>query len=390
MTGAGSPRQGEAPLVFLIAGEESGDALGAALMRALKQRLPGVNFAGVGGQRMQGLGLRSIFPIETIQLHGLAEVLTRLPELVRRIRSTADEVVGANPDVLVLVDAPAFNLRVARRVRARAPAIPIIDYVSPAVWAWAPWRAGRMRPHVDHLMAILPFEPEVHRRLGGPPTTFVGHPVSERLPVLRGERRDGRAASGRPVLLVLPGSRASEIRRLMDRFGQAVGLVASARPGIEIILPAVPALADEIRARAAEWPVAPHIVVGEEEKLAAFRRADAALAASGTVTLELALAGVPMVVAYRVDPFLRILKPLLMARSVVLANLISGENAIPEFLDSRATPPNLAAALLPLLSDTPERQRQLASFAELERRMDLGGAVPSDRAAAIVVDAMRR
>lgn len=392
MSAPGPAPDGGGRVVFLIAGEESGDLLGAGLMRELARRLGRVTFRGVGGARMAAEGLASIFPIETIQLHGLSEVLLRLPDLRRRIAATADAVVKADPDVLVAIDSPAFSLRVAKRVRRLNPRVPIVDYVSPSVWAWAPWRARRMRPFVDQLMAILPFEPEVHRQLGGPPTTYVGHPLTERLDRLRPgpTERASPGAGERPVLLVLPGSRRSEVGRLMQRFGETVKLVVDRIGPLEVVLPAVDALADDIRARAAGWPVQPAIVTGEEAKYTAFRRASAALAASGTVTLELALSGVPMVVAYRVDIFLRALKPLLRARSIVLANLIAGENAIPEFLDDDATPENLAGALLPLLQDTPERARQLAAFDEIERRMRLTEGTPSSRAADIVIAAMRR
>ena len=383
---------GSGRVVFLIAGEESGDLLGAGLMRELAGRLGRVTFRGVGGTRMAAEGLASMFPIEMIQLHGLSEVRLRLPDLRRRIAATADAVVEADPDVLVAIDSPAFSLRVAKRVRRLNPRIPIVDYVSPSVWAWAPWRARRMKPFVDHLMAILPFEPEVHRQLGGPPTTYVGHPLTERLGRLRPgpTERASPVAGERPVLLVLPGSRRSEVGRLMQRFGETVKLVVDRIGPLEIVLPAVDALADDIRARAAGWPVQPAIVTGEDAKYAAFRRAKAALAASGTVTLELALSGVPMVVAYRVDIFLRALKPLLRAKSIVLANLIAGENAIPEFLDDDATPENLAGALLPLLQDTPERTRQVAAFDEIERRMRLTEGTPSSRAADIVIATMKR
>lgn len=380
------------PSVFIIAGEESGDLLGASLMRELDRRFAGdVRFLGVGGRRMEQLGLRSLFPMEKIALHGLGEVLVRIPDLVARIRDTAEAVVEADPDVLVLIDAPGFNLRVARRVRGRAPKIPIVDYVSPSVWAWAPWRARRMAPHVDRLLAILPFEPEVHRRLGGPPTAYVGHPLTERIAELRpreGERQD-LTPGMRPVLLVLPGSRRTEVRRLMDRFGRAVALVQSKVGPLDVVLPAVDHLADEIRARAATWPVKPTIVLGETAKLAAFRSAHVALAASGTVTLELALARVPMVVAYRVDIFLRVMKPLLQAKSIVMANLIAGTNAVPELLDGDTAPEKLAAALLPLFRDSPERRRQLAAFDEIDRRMGLPDGTPSGKAADAVVSAMR-
>lgn len=381
-----------AATVFVIAGEESGDVLGASLMRELDRHFGGhVRFLGVGGRRMEALGLRSMFPMEKIVLHGLSEVLVRAPDLLRRIRTTADAIVEADPDILVLIDCPGFNLRVARRVRRLAPAIPIVDYVSPSVWAWASWRAKGMAPSVDRLLAILPFEPEVHRRLGGPPTTYVGHPLTERLADLEprpGERRPlGPGVT--PTLLVLPGSRRSEVRRLTARFGEAVSLVKARVGALDVVLPAVDHLADEIRARVAAWPVKPTILLGETAKLAAFRSAHVALAASGTVTLELALARVPMVVAYRVDIFLRTFKSFLQAKSIVLANLIAGENAIPELLDGDTAPEKLAAALLPLFRDSAERRRQLAAFDEIERRMRLPEGTPSGKAAEMVVAMMR-
>lgn len=378
--------------VFIIAGEESGDVLGAGLMAALSERFGGrVRFLGVGGTRMEKLGLASMFPMEEIALHGLSEVLLRLPRLFGRIRQTARAVAEARPDVLVVVDTPGFNLRVAKRVRKLSPGIPIVDYVSPSVWAWAPGRAKKMARFVDRLLAIMPFEPAVHRRLGGPPTTYVGHPLLQRVADLRpaaGERAPLKSGV-KPVLLVLPGSRRSEITRLMPVFGQTVARLIAERGPVEVVLPAVPRLAAEIRAAAATWAVQPTIVEGETAAYAAFRRAHAALAASGTVTLELALAGVPMVVAYRVDIFLRVLKRFLQAHSIVLANLILGENVVPEFLDADASPERLARSLAPLLAETPDRARQLAAFGHLEAVMALDGSTSSRLAAEIVEEVMR-
>jgi lipid-A-disaccharide synthase len=379
--------------VFIIAGEESGDILGASLMAALRQRMHGrVRFIGVGGQRMEQLGLASLFPMEEIALHGVSEVIVRLPRLLRRIANTARAVAEAKPDVLVLIDTPGFNLRVGRRVRRLNPAVPIVDYVSPSVWAWAPGRARRMAPFVDRLLAILPFEPAVHRRLGGPPATYVGHPLLQRMSDLRpaaGERPPVKAGET-PVLVVLPGSRGGEVSRLMPVFGETIARLVAQRGPVEVVLPAVPRLAPAIRAAAASWTIQPKIVEGEGAAYAAFRRAHAALAASGTVTLELALAGVPMVVAYRLDIFLRTFKGLLQAHSIVLANLILGENVIPEFLDADATPERLARTLAPLLADTPDRARQLAAFDQLEALMRVEGGTPSERAAEVVMETMRR
>jgi lipid-A-disaccharide synthase len=248
-----------------------------------------------------------------------------------------------------------------------------------------------MRAYVDHLLALLPFEPEAHRRLGGPPTTYVGHPLIERLSELRpapGERRP--LGDGPLELLVLPGSRRSEVGRLMEPFGAALGLVQErfGRP-LNVTIPAVPHVASEIAAQVRSWPLAPNVVHGEAEKLAAFRRAHAALAASGTVTLELGLAQVPMVVAYRVSKPEEILKYLIKAPSIVLTNLVLGENVIPERIQWDCTPENLAASLLPLLDDAVERRKQLDAFERLDGAMRIGDESPSERAARVVADVLR-
>lgn len=375
--------------VFIVAGEHSGDHLGAGLIRALRERVPGLAVEGVGGDEMAGEGLSSLFPLSDIAVMGILPVVARLPRLLRRIRETADAVVAARPDVLVIVDSPDFTHRVARRVRALAPAIPVVDYVSPTVWAWRPGRAPAMRAYVDHLLALLPFEPEAHRRLGGPPCTYVGHPLIERFDVLRPGIAEA-AARARPTLLVLPGSRRSEIARLTAVFGEAVGLVARRVPDLDVVLPAVADRAEEIVARVASWPVAPRVVRGEAAKLAAFRTARAALAASGTVTLELALSGVPMAVAYKVSPFETWLRFVVKVPSIVLPNLILGDNAVPEFLQEDCTPEALADALLPLLGDTPERGAQIDAFARLDAAMRIApGATPSGEAARVVLGAMK-
>lgn len=383
-----------APLrIWIVSGEESGDQLGAKLMRSLKARLGAdrLQFDGIGGHAMEREGLKSLFPLADIAVMGFSAVIARLPTILRRIRLTADAVVAAKPDLLVIVDSPDFTHRVAKAVRARAPSIPIVDYVSPSVWAWRPGRAPRMRAYVDHLLALLPFEPEAHRRLGGPPTSYVGHPLIERLDEIRpyeGER--GASGAGSLKLLVLPGSRRSEVGRLMDPFGQALALLQERSPRpFEVTIPAVPHLADDIRRRAAEWRVQPTIVEGERAKWAAFRQADAALAASGTVTLELGLSGVPMVVAYRVSKIEEVLKYLIKAPSIVLTNLVLGENVIPELIQWDCTPEKLADAVLPLLSDTPERRRQEEAFRRLDDLMRIGDEVPSERAARIVTDILK-
>jgi lipid-A-disaccharide synthase len=376
--------------VFLIATEESGDRLGSALMRAVRDMTGGrANFSGVGGRGMREEGLASLFPIDSLSILGLPGIARQLPSILRNILRASEAVLRERPDVLVLIDGPDFTHRVARRVRRRDPSIPILDYVSPSVWAWRPWRAKAMRTYVDRVLAILPFEPDVHRRLGGPPCEYVGHPLIERLDVLRPDAEEEKRRSAEPpLLLVLPGSRRSEVRLLMPDFGAALGRVAATGAAFELVLPTPPHLAQMVEELATGWPVKPRIVTIEKEKLAAFRVARAALVKSGTVTLELALAGVPMIAAYRLR-FIEALiaKLLLRVETVILANLVIGEKIVPEFLQYDCTPERLSAALIDILRDGAARDRQVAAFARLDAIMETGARFPSARAAAAVIAA---
>jgi lipid-A-disaccharide synthase len=379
--------------IFLIATEESGDRLGAALMKVLRQRLGGaVRFVGVGGQSMAREGLTSLFPIELLSIMGLAAVVKQLPKIMRLIRGTANAVTEASPDILVIIDSPDFTHRVARRVRARDPSIPIIDYVSPSVWAWRPGRARAMCGYVDHVLALLPFEPEAYSRLRGPPCSYVGHPLIEQIGSLRpgADERERRDAPP-PVLLVLPGSRRSEVRHHMAVFGETLGRLQDEGVAFELILPTMPHLQEAVADGVKSWKVAPKIVVGEQEKRAAFRIARAALAKSGTVTLELALAGVPMVTAYRTGAVEAwILVRAINLQSVILANLVVGENVVPEFLQQDCTPEKLSQALREVLGDSPMRRRQVEAFAKIDAIMSTGNQSPSVRAADIVLATLRK
>jgi lipid-A-disaccharide synthase len=374
--------------IWLIAGEESGDQLGAGLMRALKtMRGEGIVFGGVGGRAMEQEGLKSLFPIADIAVMGVLPVLARLPLILRRIRETKAALMTARPDILVIIDSPDFTHRVARGVRAILPDMRIINYVSPTVWAWRPGRAKKMRLYIDHVLAVKPFEPAAHQRLGGPPCTYVGHPLIERLAELR-PAAPRPPLGKRPLnLVVLPGSRRSEIRRLMQPFGETLKqLQRVIQQPLNITLPVVPHVADLITDAVKAWPIQPQLVMGEAAKFAAFRAADAALAASGTVTLELALSGVPMVVAYKVSKLEEQLKYFIHVPSIVLANLIIGENVIPEFIQAACTPDNLVNALKPLLEDTPERARQVDAFQRFDAIMQTGYESPSLHAAEIVLE----
>jgi lipid-A-disaccharide synthase len=379
--------------VFLIATEESGDRLGAHLMKVLRQRLGGaVRFGGVGGQAMTREGLTSLFPIEELSIIGLAAVVRQLPKVLRLIRETADAVRRAQPDILVIIDSPDFTHRVARRVRARDPTIPIIDYVAPSVWAWRPSRARAMRAYIDHVLALLPFEPEEYRRLHGPPCSYVGHPLTEQLGTLRPNAEEKkRRNEAPPVLLVLPGSRRSEIKHHMSIFGETLARLKADGAEFEPILPTMPHLLEMVREGVKTWQIAPRIVVGEQEKRWAFRIANAALAKSGTVTLELALSGVPMVTAYRAGAMEAwIVRRAVTVKSVILANLVVGENVVPEFLQEDCTPDKLSNSLREILTDTPLRQRQLEAFAGIDDIMSTGNQPPSVRAADIVLATLRR
>jgi lipid-A-disaccharide synthase len=308
-----------------------------------------------------------------------------------RIRETAEKIVAAQPDALVIIDSPDFTHRVAKRVRKALPHLAVVDYVSPSVWAWRPGRAKAMRAYVDHVLALLPFEPAAHQRLNGPVCTYVGHPLTEILATLRSSAEEEQRRSQKPYrLLVLPGSRRSEIRRLLGVFGETVAHVARSMPELDIVLPAVPHLHDEIVEAVQSWPVKPLIVTGIDAKYEAFRTARAALAASGTVTLELALAQVPTVVAYKVSKLEEQLKYLITVSTIVLPNLILGENAVPEFLQADANPEKLSAALIPLLGDTPERAAQMKALTKLDDLMRLPEGTPSEKAAAIVLETAGR
>jgi lipid-A-disaccharide synthase len=377
--------------LFLIAGEHSGDALGGKLMAVINRRHKGrVRYLGVGGEAMEREGLISQVPLSDIAVMGPLSILPRLPRIARRIFATVGAAIAAEPDAVVIIDSPEFTHPIAKRIRKRRPDLPIIDYVSPSVWAWRPGRARKMRRYVDHVLALLPFEPEAHRRLGGPPCTYVGHPLVERLDWLRGLDPEPLSARlglsrDRPILVVLPGSRPSEVTRLIEPFGDALRLLFERGVKPEVIVPSVPSVRALIDAGRKTWPLRPHIVDGEEDKFRAFKLARAALAASGTVTLELAVAGTPMVVAYKVDALAARLRFLLKVPSIVLANLVLGRNVFPEFIQEACTGEALASALAPLIGDGAERATQLAGLAEISGRMATDGTAPSERAADVVL-----
>jgi lipid-A-disaccharide synthase len=373
--------------VFVVAGEPSGDLLGASLMQALAGRAGGARFAGIGGPAMQAQGLTSLLPLADIAVMGILPVLRKLPHLIAAVRRVAEAVIAARPDVLVIIDSPDFTHRVAKHVRRARPDLPIVDYVSPSVWAWRSGRARQMRAYVDHVLALLPFEPAIYERLGGPDCTYVGHPLIEQTTALQPNAEDLRMRDAEvATLVVMPGSRESEIRRLMPVFGAAI---ASLREAIafDAVLPTLPHLQALVRSEVERWPLQPRIIADVGEKYAAMRGARAALVASGTATLELALACVPMVAAYRVSRIEELVARLMLnVDQIALPNLILDRRAVPEFVQDRCTPRNLAQALRPLVRGGTERAAQLAAFGELASVMKGDTAEPPSARAAYIVE----
>ena len=379
------------PHIMLVAGEPSGDALGGELMEALISETGGnVRISGVGGPNMIGHGLTSIFPMSDTSVMGPREVIPRLPLILRRVRETAAFAIAEKPDVLVIIDSPDFTHMVAKRVAKRAPDIKIANYVSPSVWAWRRGRARAMAKYIHRVLALLPFEPDFFRSEAHLDCVYVGHPAIERIPK-EGEGARFRALhqipDDAPMLLVLPGSRTNEVKRLVKLFGETAARMVAETPGLRIVVPTVPHVRHLVEDAVKQWSVPVILVEGEADKRASFAAATAALAASGTVSLELGLAGVPMVIAYKIDTIAAYLvSRLLKVPSVVVVNLILDRPSVREFLQFDATMPNLAKALSPLLHDTPERTRALADLQDLRKIMGVGGPRPSLLAARAVLE----
>lgn len=371
--------------IYIIAGEDSGDALGAALIEALRQHAPEpLDLAGLGGWHMHEQGIVSPFPLDEVAVMGVVAIAQQLPSLIRRAYRVIDDAIAFQPDLVVIIDSPEFTHPIARRLRKRLPGVPILDYVSPSVWAWRSWRARRMRSYIDEVLGLLPFEPQAYRDLRGPPCTYVGHPLIEALDRLRGSASSNVGTEPKTVL-VLPGSRRSEVTRLMPIFRGAVERLAAADPALRFVIGAADDLTALVSALAAEWDIATEIVTGRDAREAAMREARAAIAASGTVTLELALARVPMVVCYRLDWIAARFRFLVRIHSVVLPNLIDGGNDIPELIHSDCTVEKIIETAQPLIAGGAERDRQLAAFDRVAEAMKPEGPPPSARAAARVL-----
>lgn len=373
--------------VFVIAGEVSGDKLGAALMAGLKDAVE-VSFQGVGGPLMQAQGLQSQFPMDELSVMGLAEILPKYRALKARIRETAEAILAASPDVVVTIDSPDFCLRVARLVKA-ASDIRVVHYVAPTVWAWRPGRAQKMAHHVDQVLALFPFEPPF-MEAAGMRCDFVGHPVVAE-PVARQAEADAfRAAHAidGPLVLALPGSRRGEVTRLVDRFGEALALALHDQPRARVVLPCAGPVADLVHELTADWAIPPLLIdpADTSAKRAAFRAADAALAASGTVSLELAANATPMVIAYDMAWLSRvIIGRMLRVDTVTLVNLVSDTRVVPEFIGKACVASDIATGLRAVMNDP---KAQLDAMAMTMDRLGQGGAAPGARAAAAVLSGL--
>lgn len=374
--------------VFVVAGEASGDRLGAALMAGLKS-LTEVEFHGVGGARMQAEGLHSLFPMEDLSVMGLAEILPRYPQLRRRLDQTVAAVLDTAPDVLITIDSPDFCLRVARKVKA-ARDLRIVHYVAPSVWAWRGGRAAKMAQVVDHVLALLPFEPP-YMEAAGMACDFVGHPVVAEPRPSDADVAAFRARHGltdRPLLMVLPGSRKGEVARLAPVFGEVVHHVAAAHPDMRLVLPTTAHMAPLVHEMVADWAIAPLILAPDatdftHQKACAFHAADCALAASGTVSLELAAADTPMIIAYDMAWLSRvIIARMLKVDTLTLVNLVSSTRAVPEFIGRACRAERIAPALLALM-EAPDAQRDAMRLTM--QRLGRGGEAPGLRAARAVL-----
>ena len=382
--------------VYLLAGEPSGDKLGGALMSGLKSLSPKVKFRGVGGPMMAEQGLKSLFPMDELSVMGIAEVLPKYPELKRRLNETVEHVLASKPDVLITIDSPDFSLRLAKQVKERSD-IRTVHYVAPSVWAWRASRAEKMSSYIDQVLALLPFEPPYMEK-AGIRCDFVGHPiVSEPIAseVEAAAFRRGKGLGDAPLIMVLPGSRRAEVSRLSPIFGEALRQTLKTFPQARVVVPAAEPVASAVIDATTKWPGAPVVLDprGDPQALrakrAAFAAADVALAASGTVSLELAANNTPMVIAYDMNWFSwQIMSRLAKIDTVTLVNLVTEQNVVPEFLGPKCTPQNISDALVNLMDDQAKRWVQQAAMTEAMKRLGAKGEDPGLRAAHAVLDGL--
>jgi lipid-A-disaccharide synthase len=374
---------------MLVVGEPSGDVTGAELMRALKVLAPEARLVGVGGAAMSAEGLDSLFPLDATSVMGLREVVPRIPAILARVRQASNFALKTRPDLVLLIDSPDFTHRIARRIKRADPSLRTANYAPPQVWGSRPGRARHMARYMDAVLTLLPFEAPYFSR-HGIETRFVGYPVIARARHMTGGdgfRRAHAIAADAPLLAVLPGSRRNEIHFILPVFKEAVRLLAKKIPGLVCTMPTIGHVAGLVRAAAADWPTRVVVIEDEAEKFAAFDAADVALAASGTVTTELALARTPMVVAYRMGALTyAIARRFVRVPYITLINLVLGREAVPEFIQARCAPDALATAVKHLFDNPGAREEQVSAMKDAMRAIGEGGESPSLRAARAVLE----
>lgn len=359
--------------IAIVAGEESGDLLGADMVRALRGSGLEVELVGIGGRHLQELGLKTLFDPDEISLVGIGAVVRDLPRLIRRLGQASRAIAAADADCLVTIDVPDFSLRVARKVKAARPRLPVVHYVCPSVWAWRPGRAAAMRAYVDHILCVLPFEVDALARLGGPPGTYVGHRLTHepglRMAAAMQAAKDDLGPEREKKLLLLPGSRRSEVSGLIGIFGDAAASLRRRGHRLKLMLPTVPHVAPLVEAATQSWAVKPEITLDPARKWQAFGEADAAMIASGTVSLELALAGVPTYSCYKLDALTRLAVRMLTTWSALLPNIIADRPIVTEVYDPYIRAETIVRHMEALFADTSLRAWQKQGFAEVVRRM---------------------
>ncbi|MCP4314504.1 MAG: lipid-A-disaccharide synthase [Hyphomicrobiales bacterium] len=385
----------------IIAGEPSGDLLGADLIAELaaRQNTGVVELVGVGGEAMAAQGLRSLFDYHDLSIVGISAIVAQLPKLLSHIRQTTNAIVKAAPDMLIIIDSPAFSHRVAKRVRKQLPGLPVVNYVCPSVWAWRSQRAAEMTAYIDHILSILPFEAEIVSRLGGPPLTYVGHRLvsDQSMHAAQSRQRERRSAarekddpvSDNPLCLVLPGSRNGEIKRLLPDFARAAHQLAERMTNVRFQIPTLPRLEATVRAATTNWTVPVEITTSSDEKWQAFSEADVALAASGTVLLELSLAGVPCISAYKLDALAKPFMYKVTAWTAALPNFIADYPLINEYINENVRPGLIARRLERLLHCSTEREEMLAGFDQVRAAMETDRP-PAEMAADVVSDILEK
>lgn len=380
--------------IYLIAGEPSGDALGARLMRALKSKTAGeVEFFGIGGDTMEKEGMKSLFDISELAIMGLCEVIPSIPKVLKRIRQTVDDILRIRPDVVISIDSWSFGSRVQKKLRALKTGIPQVHYVAPQVWAWKKKRAKTMHKYVDRLLTLLPQEPKYFTPYGLQ-TDFVGHPVIES-PVINGDkevfRQKYKIDNDKKIICLLPGSRHNEVSRLLPVFLEAAELLKQQHPELFFVIPTVKTVAARVKAMLANASLPVLVVEGEEDRHNAMSAATAAIAASGTVALELAIADVPHIIGYKVAPLTAALvKHFLHIQFVNLSNILLGREIVPELLQERCIAANIVLYINRFLEQDSFYRYQKEGFQKVRTVLGLGEQKPSENAADIILNMIRQ